>query len=182
MRVATETPITQDVNPTSFTAVASTTTETNLWVPAIWTPIPANDAVPGANYKVAAGGVFGTKANPVGTFTLRPRWGQSGTASSNTLLGASGAFTFAVSLSALAWYAEFTFAIRTVGATGTGTGNGCGLFRNGTSATATCLNIGGTVATIDTTVAQGLVLTAQWATSNASNTITCQWVEMVAYS
>ena len=46
----------------SFTPVASTNSETNLWVPAIWTPIPANDMQGGKVYKIECGGVMSSSS------------------------------------------------------------------------------------------------------------------------
>jgi hypothetical protein len=167
-------------NPSSFTAVTASATETNLWVPSIWTPIPANTMQAGRVYNIKCGGVFTTTATQ-GTLKITPRCGQSATPASNVDLGATEAFTWRASLTAKAWYAEFTLVIRALGlaASGaTGTGNGY-VFTSGTAGNyADDAVMGGTVATtIDNTANSGLILSAT--ISVASQSITCQWVTPV---
>jgi len=129
------------------------TTETQLWLPAQYTPIPANDPRPGKLYKVTAGGVW-TNAT-TGTLTITPRWGQSATAATNITMGASVAQTVQATGASPAWYLEFTAVVRTIGATGSATGTviGTGSFMSsGSGAVSTAYNIsfGGTVATVQT--------------------------------
>ena len=66
-----------DFPPASFTPVANSASETNLWTPAIWTPIPANDMRAGKIYKLSFGGIISTTGTPTIIFT--PRCGQSTT-------------------------------------------------------------------------------------------------------
>lgn len=171
-----------DFPPASFTAVTASATETNLWTPAIWTPIPANDMRSGKVYKVSFGGVFTSTATQ-GTLTWTPRAGQSGTPASNVTLGASGAVAPAASITAGPWYGEFTLGIRAIGlaASGaTGTGNGLVVTHAGT-ATGTMYVMGGSVpTTIDNTAASGLIVSLT--ISVASQSYTCQWTALRSYN
>lgn len=172
-----------DAPPSSFTAVTASATETNLWTPAIWTPIPANDMRAGKIYKVSCGGILSTTTG-TNNLTITARCGQSSTPSSNVSLGATTAVTQTVSLSSVPWYAEFTLGIRSLGLAASGaTGTGNGFFTVGdvTTTAGKVMAFGGTVATtIDNTAATGLILSATW--SAASNSITCQWVCLRSYN
>jgi len=164
--------------PSSFTPVASTNVETNLWVPGIWTPIGANTMAAGSVYQGNAGGVLGTSsAAPTALWT--PRAGQSATPSSNITLGATTAATMIASLSAVPWSWQFTLAIRSLGLAASGctaTGNGQIAIGGLTTAVGVVQVMGGTVATtLDNTAAIGLILSLTWGTSQANNTATCQW-------
>ena len=164
--------------PASFTPVASTNVETNLWVPAIWTPIPANDMVAGKIYKIEAGGVLGTSSSaPTALWT--PRSGQSATPASNVTLGATTASTMIASLAAVPWYWTFTMVIRSLGLAASGataTGNGYITIGGLTTAVGVTQVMGGGVpTTVDNTAATGLILSLTWGTSQANNTATCQW-------
>jgi hypothetical protein len=168
--------------PSSFTAVNTTNVETNLWVPAIWTPIPANSMVAGKVYQGNAGGVLGTSsAAPTATWT--PRCGQSATPSSNVTLGATTGTTMIASLAAVPWTWTFMLAIRSLGLAASGctaTGNGFIVIGGLTTAAGIVQSMGGTVATtLDNTAATGLILSNTWGTNNASNTVTCQWTAPV---
>lgn len=169
-------------NPSSHTSVNTTNVETNLWVPAIWTPIPANSMTAGKLYQGNAGGILGTSsAAPTATWT--PRVGQSATPSSNITMGATTGTTMIASLSAVPWTWQFTFAIRSLGlaASGaTGTGNGYIIIGGLTTAAGIVQSMGSTVATtIDNTAATGLILSLTWGTNAAANTATCQWTAPV---
>lgn len=166
----------------SFTAVNTTNIETSLWVPAIWTPIPANSMVGGKVYQANAGGVLGTSsAAPTALWT--PRCGQSATPGSNITLGATTASTMIASLSAVPWTWQFTMAIRSLGLAASGataTGNGYIIIGGLTTAVGVVQSMGGTVATtLDNTAATGLILSNTWGTSQANNTVTCQWTAPV---
>jgi hypothetical protein len=168
--------------PSSFPAVASTNVETNLWTPAIWSPIPAGDMTAGTVYKNECGGIFSTSsAAPTSIWT--PRVGQSAAPSSNVTMGASTATTMIASLSNVPFFSQFTFTIRALGlaaAGASGTGNGFVVIGGITTATGVVQSIGSTVAsTIDNTAASGYILSQTWGTNNASNTLTCQWVSPV---
>src|SRR4051794_21589205 len=78
-----------------LTAVTATT-ETGLWLPALYTPIPAfgqNGPSPGKVYKVTAGGIWSTGAS--GTLTITPRYGLT---TAGVSLGISVAQTVPVSI------------------------------------------------------------------------------------
>lgn len=167
-------------NPASFTAVTASATETNLWVPAIWTPIPANSMRAGKVYRVAFGGVFTTTATQ-GVNTFTPRVGQSGTPATNVTLGASNVTAPAASLTTQAWYGEFTMVVRSLGLAAAGatvTGNGFVLTQGAAAATGTVYVMGGAVpATADNTAASGIIVSLT--ISVASQSYTCQWVTPV---
>jgi hypothetical protein len=164
--------------PASSASINTTNVETNLWVPAIWSPIPANDMESGRVYMVRFGGIFSTSsAAPTSVWT--PRSGQSATPSSNVTLGATTATTMIASLASVPFYGEFTLVIRALGmaASGaSGTGNGFVCIGGLTVAAGIVQSMGGTVAsTIDNTAATGLIVSQTWGTNAAANTLTTQW-------
>lgn len=165
-----------DFPPSSHTAVASTTTRTNLWNPALWTAIGAYDPKPGKVYLLRAGGSYGTTGTP--TMLVTPTFGQSSTPGSNISLGSSGTATLTTA-TGVNWYAEFTLGFRSIGIAASGatcTGSGFIAFGGASGAAAIVLPIGGTiVTTADHTTAQGLCLDVTWGASSASNTITANW-------
>ncbi len=168
--------------PTSFTAVGNTNVETNLWVPSIWTPIPANDMVAGKVYKIEYGGIFSTSsAAPTSLWT--PRCGQSATPASNVTLGATTASTMIASLASVPFFGQFTLVIRSLGlaASGaTGTGNGFVVIGGITTALGVVQSMGAAVpTTLDNTAATGIVISQTWGTQAAANTLTCQWATPV---
>jgi hypothetical protein len=162
---------------TSNAAVTASATETNLWVPAFQTLIPAGSMEAGKQYEVKFGGVFTSTATQ-GVLTWTPRCGISGTPATNITLGASNATAPAPSLTNAAWFGEFTLSIRIPSYTAsscTGTGNGFVLTQGAAAATGTVYVLGGTVATtIDNTVNTGLIVSLT--ISVASQSYTCQWV------
>lgn len=166
-----------DASPASHSAVANTTTRTNLWVPALWTPIPAFDMKPGKAYKLRCGGIIGTTGTP--TIIFNPTFGQSATPGSNIALGASNTITLGSGLSSAKWYAEFTMVCRQLGIAASGstiTGNGFVVVEGASGAVSQLIAIGGTVSTsADHSTAQGLLLDVTWGAASASNTITAQW-------
>ncbi len=168
--------------PSSFTAIGTTNVETNLWTPAIWTPIPANDMQAGKVYHHQSGGIFSTSsAAPTSTWT--PRVGQSATPSSNISMGASTATTMIASLSSVPFFSQFTFTVRALGLAASGasaTGNGFVVIGGITTAAGIVQSIGATVAaTVDNTAATGYILSQTWGTNAAANILTCQWVTPV---
>lgn len=167
--------------PSSHSAVANTVTRTNLWVPAIWTPIPALDLAAGRTYRLRAGGIISTTATPTIIFT--PTFGQSATPASNISLGGSITLTLGT-LSSAPWKAEFTLIVRSLGvAASTSSVVGSGeIVIGGAAATASqVLAVGGTVVTTaDHSSAQGLCLDVTWGTASVSNTVTAQWTRLVS--
>lgn len=167
--------------PTSFSPVTAGT-ETDCWTPAVWSDIVAGDAAPGSVYHLSFGGIYGnrTTSSPASTWT--PRWGQDAS-TTGVALGASGAVYAGAANSAQPLFGEFVFAIYSIGTTGTGTGNGFVCAGTGASGAGIVRWIlGGTVATIDTTTAQGLKIAHTWSTTNASNTLTVQWVNLKGWN
>jgi len=165
--------------PSSFTAVNTTNVETNLWVPGIWSPVGGNDMQAGKVYEHKSGGVFGTSSvAPTALWT--PRLGQSATPSSNVSMGASTATTMIASLSAVPWFSQFTWTIRSLGMAASGataTGNGFVVIGGLTTATGVVQSIGGGIpTTVDNTAATGYILSLTWGTNAAANTATCQWI------
>lgn len=167
-----------DFPPASDTAVAATVTRTNLWNPALWTPIGAFEMKPGVGYILRCGGVFGTNVTP-GTLTFNPTFGASSTPASNIALGASVAVTPTGSLTAQPWWAEFVFGVRSLGQAAAGatlTGNGYVVLSGAAAATSQVVAMGSTVVTTaDHTVASGVCLDVTWSSNAAGNTITAQW-------
>lgn len=162
--------------PASHTAVANTVTRTNLWVPSLWSFIPAFDPVPNKVYELRCGGIISTTGTP--TIIFNPTFGQSATPSSNIALGPSTTFTLGT-LTNAPWYAVFTLGFRQIGvaaSTATCTGNGIVVVGGAAGAVSQAISIGGTVVTTaDHTTAQGMCLDVTWGAASASNTITAQW-------
>lgn len=162
--------------PASHTAVASTTARTNLWVPSLWTPIPAFDPVPGKVYILRCGGAISTTGTPTIQFTAT--YGASATPASNLSLGTTTAIPLGT-LTSRVWHAEFVLGFRSIGiaaAGSTAVGTGFVTIDNGAGVVGITNAMGGTVVTTaDHTTAQGLVLDVGWSASSASNTITCTW-------
>lgn len=158
-------------------AVNTTTSATNLWNPAIHTPIPALDMLAHKAYILRAGGIISNTATPTIIFNVRV--GQSATPGSNVNLGATVTFTTPSGLSATPWWAEFVMGVRSIGVVAsTATVVGTGLIVIGGVATtvSSALAVGDQVpTTVDNTVAQGLVIDCTWGTNSASNTITARW-------
>jgi hypothetical protein len=161
-----------DVPIANLTAVTATS-ETALFSAAQYAPIPANDARAGKVYLLRAGGIMSTAGS--GTLTITPR---IGTTTGGTTLGASPAQTVVINLTNVAWVMDFTLAVRTIGAPGAnstciGTGN---FQANGAAATAgsnLSVAFGGTSATVDFSVAQGMFI--GW-TLSVAGTVTPQWI------
>jgi hypothetical protein len=144
-----------------LTAVTATA-ETGLWLPALYTPVPAfgqNGPTAGKIYRVTAGGILSTAGS--GTLTITPRYGLT---TAGVTLGASVAQTVPINLTAVPWALEFTLVFRAIGVTAsTSTCVGTGFFASaGTAATAGSafqLAFGGTtVTTADTTINNGIFI------------------------
>lgn len=168
--------------PSSHTAVNTTASRTNLWVPAKWTPIGAFEPRPGMSWTLRAGGIISNTGTP--TIIFNVCWGQSTTPGSNITFGASQTVTTASGLSSSSWYLEFTAVVRSLGMAASGctmTGNGFVVVGGPSVTASTVIAVGGTViTTADDTTAQGLVADVTWGTSSASNTITAQWTSLVS--
>lgn len=166
-----------DFPPASHTAVGNTVTRTNLWVPAIWTPIPAMDPRAGKAYLLRCGGIIQTTATPTIIFNFT--FGQSTTPATNVALGASATVTLGTIPASSPWWAEFVVGFRQVGVAASGataTGNGFVVVPAAAATASVLIACGASVpTTIDQTTAQGMCLDVTWGTANALNTITAQW-------
>lgn len=141
----------------NLTALVATTIEA-LWPAATYTPIPAGDANrPGKMYEITAGGIWSTGAS--GTLIITP---NVGVATGGATLGASATVTVPVSITNVAWFLKMLVVIRTTGTSGTCIGTGCfwsgGIAANTSPGANTVVPFGGTSATIDTTVANGITI------------------------
>lgn len=151
---------------TAAATVANTTTETTLAGTGVGTlTMAANFLTVAKTFKVRAWGVYGSKAAPVGALTFRLKYGTT------TLV--TLAPTITASLTNRTWEAEFNVTCRTTGATGTVFAHGEIQVFTSTTASGFIVNEPTATVTIDTTASSKLDITAQWATANASNTITC---------
>lgn len=142
----------------NLTAVTATT-ETILWNVSQYTPINANDAVPGKIYKVCAGGIMSFAGT--GTLIITPRWGL--TVAAGITMGASVvALTTPGATTAHPWSLEFTAVVRTVGVPGVNsTVIGTGWFATGIPAAGSLPGtqvFGGTSATVDVSIATGITI------------------------
>lgn len=160
--------------------VNTTTTETNLWNPAILCPIPISQMRAGTRWQVTFGGVMGTTATPTAAFTIR--FGTSNAAPpGGTTLGAGPTVTLGT-FTAQPFFGIAYVGIRSPGvAANTLAAAGTGWIAMPAAAAATVTPhavMGGALpTTIDGTAAQGISVSIIWGTSSVSNTITCQYVD-----
>ena len=158
-----------------LTAFATVTTDTMLWNPAVFTPIPAGDARAGKIYKVTAGGIITLPAS-TGSLTITPRVGATTTVASSPTLGASGAQFSSGATTNRPWYIEFNVVVRTIVAAGgaTSTMMGWGSFQTQgvltTGGASMNLTMGGTSAVFDANLAQGIGMSCIWGTTAGSIT------------
>lgn len=152
---------------TASVTIANTTTETttlsgtcvgSLTIPANWLSV-------GSSFRLKGGGVFSTFLTP-GNVTVRIKLGgvtiATGTISNILASATNSGFDF-----------EAIVVCRTIGASGTVMANGIATYETGTLARGTLsLNNAGATSTIDTTANAAFDVTYQWATANASNTVT----------
>lgn len=156
----------------NLTAVTATT-ETILWNVSQYTPIAANDAVPGKIYKVTAGGIMSFAST--GTLIITPRFGL--TVAAGITMGASVvALTTPGATTAHPWVLEFYCVCRTVGAPGVNsTVMGTGVFHTGIPAAGSLpatQTFGGSSATVDASIATGICI--GW-TLSVAGTVTPQF-------
>jgi hypothetical protein len=156
-------------NVTDGVALATSTTLTDI-SPAPQVTLPANLLENGSEIEVNAFGNFSTTGTP--TLLLGIYYGGV----AGVALAASSAVTTGSAAASWPWMIRWRGIVRTNGATGTI--NGQGEFQLGTALTAFSVRpIPETLAlrtvTIDTTAAKAVTIGAQWGTSSASNTITC---------
>lgn len=175
-----DTPVDLAMMPASASPVTAAA-DTICWDPSIWSEIAPNDAEPGSAYQLCFGGIYSNRTTTTPSSIWTPWWGQSNTPGSNVTLGASGAVYSGAALTNNPLFGEFVFQVRTIGTGGTGVGAGVVIRGTGASGVGTIRQtIGGTIATIDTTVNSGIALSHTWSAANASNTLTVQWVYLKA--
>lgn len=145
--------------PLANLAAIVATTETALWNPANYSPIPANDCRPGKVYKLTAGGIMSFAAT--GTLVITPRFGLS--VGAGISLGPNVvAVTTPGATTNHPWSLEFNLVCRSVGAPGVNsTVVGTGHFIAGTpggAGAAVAVSFGGTVGTVDVSIATGICI------------------------
>jgi hypothetical protein len=153
------------------TAIASSTTETLIFTAPT---LDANYLTFGRTLRLQAYGKISNTSTPTIRFRLR-----YGTATGGVVLADTGAITMAAITGNSIWAVLLSMTVRSVGATGTimCMGN-AHLPITSSSARPTDIMMGSAgettpaTATIDTTVATALSLTALWGTNSASNTLT----------
>jgi hypothetical protein len=155
--------------------------DTVLWDAANLTPLAANQVRAGQAYKVTAWGVMTTPSTASQTAIWTPRFG---TTTGGTSLGSSATWPVGPAvLTAIPWFAQMFVLCRTTGSSGTMVCGGlvsCQAYTGVAAATTWGhgVPIGGAGATINTTVASGLVLSVT--PSHSTQTYTCQGVVMEA--
>lgn len=159
--------------------IATTTTETNLWDPALWALIPALTMRAGTTYRVRWGGVCGTTSTPTMSLTIRIGTNNSAPPTGTTLN--AGPTVTLGTFTAQPFFGECVVGVRSIGVAASGatlTGNGFQVMPAAAAATVTPILVaGGAIpATVDHTVAQGIGVSIIWGTSNGSNTLTPQWM------
>lgn len=152
------------------TALASSTTLTDI-SPAPQCVLPANYLYAGQRLRLTAYGIFSTTT---GTPTLLLGGYYGGVA--GTLLAATAANATTNNSASWPWQLYLDIYVRTTGSSGT-------VWCNGTVNVGSALTTFNTYAipssqtqpiTINTTTANALTVGAQWGTSSASNTVTCE--------
>jgi hypothetical protein len=161
------------------TAINTTTTETNLWDPALFHPIPANDMRSGKVYGGDFGGVMGTTATPTISWTMRVGTNNSAPPTGTTM-GAGPTVTLGT-FTAQPFYGSYRLSVRLIGvaaSTAALAGTGYAVMPAAAAATVTPHAVfgGALPTTVDRTVAQGIGVSIIWGTSNGSNTLTPHWI------
>ena len=160
-------------------AINTTTTETNLWDPGLFAPLPVGEIRVGRAWSCDFGGVHGTTATPAISF--RTRIGTNNAVPPTGVdLGVGPTMTLGT-FTAQPWIGRGVWGSRIKGVAasgGTMTGNGFVICAGAAAATTVgTLVFGGlVVATIDDTIAQGIGVSVIWGTNNVANTITPQWL------
>jgi hypothetical protein len=152
------------------------TAEALMWPASPWSPLAANVLQVGQAFRVMAGGVMTTPGASPGTMTVTPRFGTS---TSGTTLGASVASpTLIVSMTNVPWALIAQCVCRSIGASGSLVMTGHIECQALGAAPGGSLVFGGTVATVDTTAAAGIVFGATM--GSASDSLTTRYVTLEA--
>lgn len=167
--------------PTSFSPVVAAT-ETELWSTAAWTAIGGGgqgvqEVIPQQVWQVCWGGIYSnrTTSSPASTWT--PRFGTS---SAGATIGASAAVYSGAALTNAPMYGEVTVGLRSETSRTAATVVGGGFVARGNVSPGTITQpIAGVVTAIDPSdAALGIYVGHTWSATNASNTLTVQWVYM----
>jgi hypothetical protein len=137
--------------------------------------IPSNTLEIGSEIQLHAYGFFSNTSTP----TLLLGFYYGGVA--GAALAATSAITTTTGASSWAWQLEYRGRVRAIGTSGSIVGQG--ELKIATSLTAWTTRpipetSAGRTVTIDTTAAKVVTVGAQWGTSSASNTITCQYMRL----
>lgn len=149
------------------TALASSTTLTDI-SPAPQLTLPANWLYVGQRLRAVAYGIFSTTGTP--TLLLGAYYGGV----AGTAIAATGATT-TQTVTTAPFRLELDLLVKSLGSSGTVWANGKAYLGSLTVPTMVWAPATQTMpVTVNTTVASALTLGAQWGTSSASNTITCE--------
>ena len=155
---------------TADATVANTTAEVTLVGSGVGTTtLPANFFVAGKTIRVNASGYFSTAGTGSQTLEMRVRLGGI----SGTVVLDTSAHVASTAYTSRLWQVAGIITCRTTG--GSGTVFSQGIFISSTSATAAAIvdMENSTTTTIDTTAAQQIVVSADWNSAAAGDTITC---------
>jgi hypothetical protein len=157
-------------------AAVTATVETQMWNPAQYSPIAANEAYPGKLWRLNAGGIVTLAAT--GNMLVTPRFGLS-VAAGISMGPNTNAVTVPGVVTNAPWYLEMMILCRTVGLPGANStviGHGTmGIAGLGTAGQAINLCFGGTQATVDVSVATAICM--GW-TLSVAGSLTVQNVVM----
>lgn len=160
------------------TALASSTTLTDITPGTATTGvvIPANTLEIGSEINISAFGFFSNTSTP--TLLLGAYYGGVAGAA----LAASGAITTITGATSWSWQLEYRGRVRAIGTSGSIVGQGRLFMPASLTQYQAAYAIPATAAartvTIDTTAAKVITIGAQWGTSSASNTVTCQYMRL----
>lgn len=147
---------------TADVTIASTVTETTLLGTVVGTlTLPADSLEVGKTVRIVVRGFLSNTGTP--NLTIRAKLGGTEVVGTGAIVTASG-------VSNVGFVATFDITLRTTGGSGTVVAAGAFEYNNGTIVNA----VKTTTTTIDTTGSLAIDVTAEWGTSSASNTITCQ--------
>ena len=139
--------------------------------------LPANILQPGSELEIRAHGFFSNTGTP--TLLMGVYFGGV----AGVALAASSAVTTTTGATLWPWRLEYRGIVRSSGSSGTI--NGQGEWQLGTALTSFTIRpipevAASRTATINTTTAQAITIGAQWGTSSASNTLTCDDISVKA--
>lgn len=132
--------------------------------------VPANDVSVGAVFRIKGYGTLAVAAATTPSMTFRLRIGGV----AGTLLMNLAASTARSGMTDGVWTVEGTVTVLTTGGSGTWAPVIEAIHNINTVAMTPQIALPGGSVTRDTTISNDLVLTAQWNTANASNTLTCR--------